>query len=121
MFINCSNHPWEKWNIKQIEAAQKWGEIVDYPFPQIPASADSLYVEGLADAVAKDIIAKKPDAVMCQGEHTFTYALVSRLQKAGILVVSASSERNVRERIKEDGSVEKSIIFKFVQFRQYEQ
>ena len=39
-FINLSNHPSDKWDEKQMEAAKQYGEVMDIPFPSIPAQAD---------------------------------------------------------------------------------
>ena len=36
MFINLSNHPHCRWLPEQLKAAERYGEVVDLPFPQIP-------------------------------------------------------------------------------------
>ena len=36
MFINLSNHPHFRWLPEQLKAAERYGEVVDLPFPQIP-------------------------------------------------------------------------------------
>jgi len=119
MFINCSNHPIEQWGTRQIEAAEKFGELHDYPFPDVRADTSEDRVAVLADHVANDIIEMKPDVVMCQGEFTLTYALVSRLKMRKIPVCAACSERRVHEEYQEDGTVEKISQFQFVRFRFY--
>ena len=119
MFVNLSNHNSTKWPPEQLEEAKKWGEITDYPFPPVSANATTEDVINLAEKVAKEICGLKPDCVMCQGEFTLTYHIVALLKKEGIPVVAGCSERNVMEQTKEDGSVERVAIYKFVQFREY--
>lgn len=33
MFINLTNHPSDKWSKEQLEAARKYGEVVELVFP----------------------------------------------------------------------------------------
>lgn len=120
MFVNCSNHNSINWSDEQLEAAHEYGEILDYRFPSVPADASSEEIAKIAGKVAEEVIGLKPDCVMCQGEFTLTYNIVSRLKKAGIKVVAGCSERNVAEKKNEDGTTEKTAIYKFVQFREYE-
>lgn len=119
MFVNCSNHRSEYWGEKQRRAAEAWGEIVDYPFPNVEADSDEAWIEKTAQNVANELFAMHPDAVMCQGEFTLTYALVTKLKAEGINVVSACSNRKVTEHILEDGRVRKETEFQFVRYRQY--
>ena len=44
MFINLSNHPSQGWEERQIKAASRYGEIVDWPFPPIPAEEGEEYI-----------------------------------------------------------------------------
>ena len=56
--------------------------------------------------------------VLCQGEFTLTYAVVSRLLRFGVEVASAFSERIVNEeRVGEE--VRKISVFRFYGFRKY--
>ena len=119
MFLNCSNHASKNWNIRQREVAEKWGEIIDYPFPVVPANADETEVKKIAEDVMKDILEMKPSVIMCQGEFTLTYLLVTGFLYHGIKVVAACSERKTEECILQDGSVEKKTIFEFIKFRDY--
>lgn len=41
VFINCSNHPSERWSREQKQAAEGYGEIVDLPFPEVDPSWDA--------------------------------------------------------------------------------
>lgn len=119
MFINCSNHRFENWSIEQKNAAEKWGEIVDYPFPAVDAEADETQVLLLAEETMREIMKMKPDAVMCQGEFTLTYALVQLLKKQGIVVLAACSERRTVEEKLPGGEIEKVSRFIFTRFREY--
>lgn len=119
MFINCSNHHSSNWGPEQIREAEKWGKIIDYTFPAVDADADEAGVAQLADETMKIILEMKPKAVMCQGEFTLTYALVSRLKEKGIPALAACSERKAVEKKLPNGEVEKTSIFEFKRFRRY--
>ena len=67
MLINFSNHPSKYWEEKQIWEASAWGEIVDIPFPSVPASANEQEVELIADQYTKLILEKNPSAVLYAG------------------------------------------------------
>jgi len=120
MIINLSNHTSSKWSEKQIKTANKlFGDIIDMPFPAVGAEASTDEIQAMADEAALRITEMHPDAVMCQGEFTLTYAVVSRLKQNGIKVVSACSERSAKETLLPDGRSEKKAVFDFVQFREY--
>ena len=61
----------------------------------------------------------KPDAVLCQGEFTFVYRVVLRLEGAGIPVFAACSFRKSQETTSPDGSTLKQSVFVFTRFRRY--
>lgn len=119
MFINCSNHASEYWHDAQREAAAVWGEVVDYPFPAVPPDADEKTVAAMTAAAADEIAAMKPEAVMCQGEFTLSFALINALKSKEIPVMAACSERRTTEAYQADGSVKKTSEFCFVRFRKY--
>ena len=119
MFINYSNHPSSEWSEAQLAKAKKYGEIVDIPFLQVDPNFTSEQVRSLAVTEAKKIMSYHPDVVMCQGEMTLLYNIVSVLKANGITVVGATSERKVVMQENLDGVTQKSLIFEFVQFREY--
>ena len=121
MFVNFSNHPSQNWGAEQRKAALIYGEIRDVMFPAVPAMAAMEEVTGMAEECAKKILQLKPDCVMCQGEFTLTVAVLRRLQTAGIRCVCACSERKAEETPAEGGSVRKTAVFEFRQFREYEE
>ena len=118
-FVNFSNHPSESWNEQQKTEAEKWGEIVDVPFPNVQPEASCEEIRNMAESCVEKIQEYHPMAVMCQGEFTLTYHVVRLLKEHGIKVVSACSERKAVEKKKEDGTVYKSAVFRFTQFREY--
>jgi len=119
-FINLSNHPSKNWSAKQILAAQEYGEIIDFPFSNVPAQASEEEVLAMAQELVKNILdIDSSITVMCQGEFTLTFALVKLFKENNITVLSACSDRISEEEVKEDGSVEKKSIFEFVRFRRY--
>ncbi len=121
MFINFSNHPSDKWETAQIDAARKYGEIVDIPFPDVPADADEEKIEQIACECLQTILSSADDikAVMAQGEFTLTYKIVVGLKEKKIKVMSACAQREVSEYIDEKGNNVKKSVFRFVRFREY--
>lgn len=119
MLLNCSNHVFENWSEEQLKVASQWGEIIDYPFPQVPAIADEVYISKQADDIVKDIRSMQPSVVMCQGEFTLSYMIITKLLESGIKVIAACSERKTDEVIFADGHVEKRVVFQFIRFREY--
>ncbi|MBP5330840.1 MAG: hypothetical protein J6Y89_03200 [Lachnospiraceae bacterium] len=122
IFVNLSNHPSQKWDTDQREAAQKYGDIVDLPFPVVPPDHDENDISKLAEECISRIMSLEGNIVcaMVQGEFTLTFAIVKRLIQQGIEVVSACSERNTIERTDENGEIIRETRFKFVRFRRYE-
>ena len=118
MFVNFSNHPSEQWPAAQRDAASVYGEITDTPFPSVPADATADEIDAMADECVSRILRKRPGAVMCQGEFTLTFAVVSKLRLNGITAVAACSERKTVE-ITENGTTRKTAVFDFRQFREY--
>lgn len=119
MLLNCSNHISKNWSAEQLKVASQWGEIIDYPFPQVPAIADEAYISKLADDIVKNIRSMQPSAVMCQGEFTLSYVVITKLLESGIKVIAACSERKTEEVILANGNVEKRVVFQFIRFREY--
>jgi hypothetical protein len=117
--INFTNHPSDLWGEKQKSEALKYGEIIDIPFPKIDAGLDEEEIKNMAFEYLKKIYVLKPKAVICQGEFTLVYAVVTALREKGVKVLSACSERKVKETIMDDGTVQKTAIFDFVKFREY--
>ena len=119
MFLNCSNHSSKMWSIEQKNAAAKWGEIVDYPFPLVSADVDETEINNYAENIVRDMLKMRPSVVMCQGESTLAYSIITKLLQNGIHVIAACSERKAEESILADGSVQKKVLFQFVKFREY--
>lgn len=122
-FINFSNHPSDKWSDEQVRAAKSLGgEIIDDPFPLIPAEESKEGIKSIVLSIVhdyKDVYGlENIGAVMCQGEFSLTYEVTRLLKEAGVKVVVACSERKSEEIRQEDGSVRKVSTFKFVQFRE---
>lgn len=119
VFINCSNHPSEMWSAEQKKEAETYGEIVDIPFPEVNPSWTTEQVHALADRICEKIARYNTAAVMCQGEFTLTYAIVSRLKEKGVTAVAACSRRRTEETINEDGSIQKKALYSFERFREF--
>lgn len=120
MFINFSNHPFERWNDKQKEAAACYGEIRNMAFPEVSPMATTQEIADMAARCAGKIIEMNPECVMCQGEFSLTVATIHRLQNSGIRCVCACSERKVIEEQATDGTTQRTSVFEFCQFREYE-
>ena len=114
VFINFTNHSSDAWEEKQLEAAGKYGQIVDLPFPNVCTHAGEKDIEALGEEYCEKILRQNPAAVLCQGEFSLTFFVVTRLRANGVKVLTACSERKVVQK----GNV-KSSIFEFAGFREY--
>lgn len=119
VFINCSNHPSEPWCAEQKKAAEEYGRIVDIRFPEVDPGWTNAQVNAEAERICGEINQYNAAAVMCQGEFTLTYAIISRLKEKGITVLAACSRRRTEEEIKADGSTRKDSIYSFEGFREF--
>lgn len=119
IFINHTNHQSTDWSAIQREQAEKYGYIYDLNFPEIPAEADEDFIKEKAQNTFNAIKLINPEAVLCQGEYTYVYALVNLLKSQNIKVLAACSNRKVRELVTEGGKTEKVSEFEFVRFREY--
>ncbi len=118
-FINFSNHNSQNWSEQQVNEARKWGDIIDIPFPAVCADATKKEIMEIGDKYVDIICANDPGAVMCQGEFTLSFYVVSKLVAKGISCVSACTERVAEVKELPNGQIEKKSIFKFVCFREY--
>jgi hypothetical protein len=126
VFLNVSNHPSDRWDESQKKGALelfqsssseevKW---LDIAYPAIPPQATLPEVKEICDTVVSQIkaLVNEGDEVIAlvQGEMTSLFYLVPALQKQGIKVFAATTERVAVE----NGGV-KTSIFKFCKFREY--
>lgn len=114
VFVNFTNHSSDTWEEKQLEAAREYGQIVDLPFPNVHPGAGERDVEALGEECCERILRMEPAAVLCQGEFSLTFFVVTRLREKGIKVLTACSERKVVQ----SGKI-KSSMFEFTGFREY--
>lgn len=117
MLLNLSNHPADNWPEKQKQAAQEmFGAIRDLPFPHIPPEWDIGEVEKLVEKYLEKIYELgQIGTVHIQGEFTFTFALVRKLQESHIRCIVSTTRRIVEA--EKDGT--KVSRFEFVRFRDY--
>ena len=121
VFINFSNHPSDKWSDAQRYDAENHGEIIDVPFPEVPADPH-LNLDQLARESVDRIFEAAGDkipVVLVQGEMTLVYSVVSSLKKKGITCLAAISDRKVEEKTEPDGTTKKVVTFEFKGFRSY--
>lgn len=120
MLINLSNHPSSKWSEEQTQMAnESYGEIVDFPFPNVDPTGDETYIERLADECVAEIRSLSNQTenvtVHLMGEMTLSFAILKKISNLGIECVASTTERIVNEY--EGGK--KEVLFKFVRFRKY--
>lgn len=118
-FVNCSNHPSVNWSDPQKAAAEKYGKIVDVPFPAVATNLSDAQLQELAEKTTEAIIDKNPETVMCMGEFVVCFRIVQKLKAKGICVLASCTERQAVEYIEDDGTVRKQTIFVFQGFREY--
>ena len=120
MLINLSNHPSEYWSEQQLAmACERWGSVVDMPFPSISPTSKTAEVQSLAAEYCEQCLdklrcANEPSAVHLMGEMVFCFHLIAMLKAAGFSVVASTAERSVRY----VGGI-KEAFFDFVTFREY--
>lgn len=118
MFINFTNHSSSRWSEAQLEKAGEYGGIVDIPFPKVEPDCSRETIQKMADKYVKQIVDRKPDCVLCQGEFCLCVAVIEKLKEKGIKVVAACSRREAEETFTEQ-ETRKISRFVFVQFREY--
>lgn len=118
MFVNFSNHSSSLWDNVQLAAAKEYGDIIDLPFPLVMPQSSEKDITQMCSDFTEKIISLKPTAVLCQGEFTLSFAVITALLTMGITVVAACSQRQTTTKII-DGKTIKTAEFRFVQFRKY--
>jgi hypothetical protein len=73
----------------------------------------------LVSVIVDEILKNKVNAVWIQGENGMVFSIVSKLLLYGIDCYYATSKREVNEIQMPDGSVQKTSIFRHVQFLKY--
>lgn len=122
MLINLSNHPVKTWEKSQIQAASRYGEIVDLTFPNVDPEAEEDEILMLAEKYeqkVRNLLSAENTglyAVHIMGELTFCFALIKRLQSIGIPCIASTAQRKVVDN--NDGT--KYTTFIFVRFREYD-
>lgn len=119
VFVNFSNHPSAMWTDDQRKAAEELGDIIDVPFPVVDPLLSEEELSEMVTEYVDRIVALQPIQVMCQGEYTLCYGVVSELHRRGIRCVAACSKRETVEEVTEDGQVKKQVTFRFCGFRKY--
>ncbi len=121
MFINFTNHPCTNWGKDQIEETEKYGEIKEIPFPAINPRASKIDIQNLAEKYADNIFALleqgENNAVLCQGEYSFCFAVTNLLKNSGVKVLCACSERRVVEEFDGKKTLKRS-EFHFIGYRE---
>ncbi|MBO7610438.1 MAG: hypothetical protein J6S96_09595 [Muribaculaceae bacterium] len=118
MFINLSNHPASEWSDEQMLAAERYGKVVDMPFPQVDSGASADEVEQIANDCVNRILAMGNAAditVHVMGEMTLVYNIVISLKRHGVRCVASTTERMAT--VLPDGT--KQSKFHFAGFREY--
>lgn len=118
VFLNLSNHPSAEWEKEQIDAARKYGEVVDEQFPQVNPEDSIDDIKKLAEKTAVALVERYGNealTVHVMGEMTLTCELVRLLKDAGVRCLASCTQRNVEDK----GNGDKVSHFKFVQFREY--
>ena len=132
-----SNHPPVNWSENQKRG---WEEIVYIPFPNVSPNATREEIRKLADKICKEIetitggyFADTHDdgyifyspvfyggeewKICIQGEYSLCAEIFSRFGNCPDRLVFPTTERIVEEIVKENGTIEKKAIFKFVRWR----
>lgn len=123
MLLNLSNHPSIAWPDAQKETVRKgYGSVQDLAFPVINPEWEAKEVLELAQrycAKCLDLLNQNQsdpeNAVHIMGEHTFSFVLITLLQKEGVKCIASTTERISKDL----GNEERQVQFHFVKFRVY--
>ena len=116
MLINLTNHPSALWTEEQRQACSGFDGIMDMKFPSVDPAWDEDDIARVARDVCTRISGMEGvEAVHIAGEHTLTFAIVTRLLKAGIRCLTSTTERLSTDL--PDGRIIKT--FRFVRLRDY--
>ena len=121
MLINLSNHPYAQWSEDQKQAAERFGDCTDLPFPSIDSEGGEAYIVRLAEDYMQKVIqiakTKRNEKVTVHlmGEMTFVYALLEKLRQAEIRCIASTTQRMGIDL----GNGRRDIQFHFVRFRYY--
>ena len=123
-FVNISNHPSVKWDEAQRAAVQALEDdltIVDVQFPNVDPKAMSFRIEEQAEKLLAAVIADhgKDALIHIMGETGFVFAFVTAAKARDIWCAYSTTERIAVETKNADGTVTKTAVFKFVQFRSF--
>lgn len=128
-FINLSNHPTSKWSPEQRAAVfPADARVIDISFPQVDPCLSAIQVYELAekymylcvDECNKNDISSNETVVHIMGELGFVYQCVKLLIREGFIPLHSTTSRETVEEKLPDGTIKKTAIFKFVQFRPYD-
>lgn len=121
--INVTNHPSSRWSEYQRREAKAWGwdVLTDIPFPVVPPTATTEEVQQLAMGLAAAIVTNGDTAVHLMGESGLVFTTLSLLREKAdyIVCIHSTTDRKVVEKVEENGTVTKTAVFEFVQFRAY--
>ena len=121
VLVNLSGRSYETWSPEQLEATKEFAsKVVDVSYPNIPPTASAEELIKIVDRTMDDVMSYNPKTVLCGAEMVTTHTFVNKLQKHGIKVINAASERVSHEKLNDDGTVTKEFIFEFKQFRDYD-
>ncbi len=104
ILINYTNHPSAKWSQDQMAAAlEKWGRIIDIPFPQVEPEWDEAEVAACFDAFMTEVTEKLASPglnvsaaeYLIMGEFRYTYYSVRSLLAMGHKVYAHAGKREV--------------------------
>ena len=147
MLINVTGRAHNQWGKKQLQAAEGYGEILDFPMPAVAASASEEDVDHIAALIVRRILrtlgmeersVSETEAsrdggsedgvseeelsghlILCQGDFTLVYRVVVALKERGLRVASPTYERVTKPTLKPDGTTVPGYSFEFVKFRAY--
>lgn len=133
VMVNLTNHPVAKWSPAQVSAALAIAPDgltdLDGGMPVVPPAASTGDVVALAVSIVNaawdqvsDDAGDDVDLDVCfavQGEPTLTHHIVRYAESRGWRCYAATTDRKAVETVNADGTVTKTSVFEFVQWRSF--
>lgn len=123
--LNITNHELTKDQIVDLRATlgvqeediQQLTDDLKQKFSAVKIETYQRHLEEIINYAKNHLVSG--DVAIVQGQMGYTYRIIQELKNYGVMCVFSFTDRVSTETQKEDGSVEKTSVFKHIQFIEY--